>query len=282
MFKMIKTEFQKIKRYHIMLIGLFGMICSPLLQLFSQAAVAEEYKNPHFNFAALVDATIWGNATIFMPVLITLIGGYLINREYVDDTLKNILTVPISFRRFLVGKLAAIGLLAILLGIYSIVVTLVIGICAGLPDISILVLIKGIIQMTGLSVGICIVVFPIIILCSQKPGSFMSSSVIAFIAGYCCMFFKEGLLRNIYPFSAVLTMIGFDTANWAGTLGKGNILLGIVSLSTMLLISVLLICISKSPETAQKSSVRKKGSIMLRPAQKGHLVLLIILPLLLS
>lgn len=40
----IKTEFQKIKRYHIMLIGVLGMACSPLLQLFSQAVIAEELK----------------------------------------------------------------------------------------------------------------------------------------------------------------------------------------------------------------------------------------------
>ena len=128
MFAMIKTEFQKMKRYSILLVGMIGMLCSPLLQLFSQAVMSAEYQNPHFDFAALVNATIWGNATIFMPVLITLIGGYLINREYVDDTLKNMFTVPLSFRRLLSGKLAAIGLLAVILGVYCTVITLIVGI----------------------------------------------------------------------------------------------------------------------------------------------------------
>lgn len=273
---MIKTEFQKIKRYHILLVGIIGVACSPLLQLFSQAAMSEEYKNPHFDFEALVNATIWGNATIFMPVLITLIGGYLINREYVDDTLKNVLMVPISFRRFLTGKLAAIGLLAVIMGVYSVVVTLIAGICAGLPAKTVSVLIRGLFQMTGLSVGIFIVVLPIIILCSQRQGSFMSGSVVAFIAGYCCMFFKEGLLREVYPFSAALTMIGFDTADWAGTEGKGNVLLGGLSLGVMLLLSLLLLCTAKPPETANQEKKNRKGSIFLRSAQRGQLALVLV------
>ena len=65
----IKTEFQKIKRYQILLIGLIGMFCSPLLQFFSQMIVVPEARDPHFDFAALIDATIWGNAQIFMPMM---------------------------------------------------------------------------------------------------------------------------------------------------------------------------------------------------------------------
>ena len=54
----------------------------------------------------------------------------------------------------------------------------------------------------------------------------MVGSVIAFLTGYCVLFFKEGLLRNIYPYSVALTMIGFDTASYSGTSGKGSVPLG--------------------------------------------------------
>lgn len=271
MLSIVKTEFQKIKRYHILLIGVIGMFCSPLVQLFSQMVMTEVAKNPHFDFAALVDDTIWGNAQIFMPVILTLIGGYLINREYTDDTLKNILTIPISFRKFLMGKLATIGLLAIIFGVYSFVVTVVVGVCAGLSDINSSVLIRGLLQMIGLSICIYIVVLPIITICSRKPGLFMGGSVIAFITGYCVLFFKQGILRNIYPFSAALTMIGFDTASYSGTSGKGSIPLAIVSLGTMLLITILLICISRTSEDTHNLEVSKNKGIFLRPAQREKL-----------
>ena len=81
----IKTEFQKMKRYHILLIALIGMFCSPLLQLFSQFAMNDALKDPYYDLAALLESTIWGNAQIFLPVMITLTGGYLINREYTDN-----------------------------------------------------------------------------------------------------------------------------------------------------------------------------------------------------
>lgn len=268
MLAIIKTEFYKMKRYHILLIGMFGMLCSPLLQLFSQAVVEEEYARPHFAFADLIEVTIWGNAEIFMPVLFTLIGGYLINREYSDDTLKNILTVPVSYRKFMTGKLAAIGLLAILLGVYSFVVTVIVGICAGIPDPDILVLAGGLLQMIGLSVGIYIVVLPIIAVCARKPGMFMGGSIIAFITGYMVLFFKEGLLRNIYPYSAALTMIRFDTASYTGTSEKGSIPLAIVSLGTMLLITVLLLCVSGAPGDIHSVKKTKGKGRSMRLAQR--------------
>lgn len=123
----IKTEFQKMKRYHILLIALIGMFCSPLLQLFSQFAMNDALKDPYYDLAAFLESTIWGNAQIFLPVMITLTGGYLINREYTDDTLKNILTVPVSFHRFLWGKLLTSGILAVGFGIYSFFAAIIVG-----------------------------------------------------------------------------------------------------------------------------------------------------------
>lgn len=259
---MIKTEFLKMKRYHILLIGVIGMFCSPLLQLFSQSIMIEEAKNPHFNMAALLEDTVWGNATVFMPVILTLIGGYLINREYTDDTLKNVLTVPLSFRRFLTGKFLTIGLLAAFFGVYCFAATVIVGVCAGLPELDFFVLLKGLWQMVGIALGVYIVILPVLAVCSRKPGGFMGGAVVSFILGYCCMFFKQGLLRNIYPFSAALTLIGFDTGSYAGTSGKGSIPLAILSLGIMTGAAALLTVIAKAPRDThrEKKAKGKAGS----------------------
>lgn len=272
MLAIIKTEFQKIKRYHILLIGIISMLCSPLIQLFSQAVMIEEARHQNLDFAALVELTIWGNAQIMMPITFTLIGGYLINREYTDDTLKNILTVPISFQKFLAGKFLAIGLLAVILGVYSLVVTIVVGIFANLPNINAAAVIIGLLQMIGLSVCIYIVVLPIIAICSQRPGWFMGGVILSFVTGYLILFFKQGVLRNIYPYSAALTMIGFDTTSYTGSSGKGNIPLAILSLGGMLMISFIIIMTSKIPgetKAGQNKNKDKKGNIFLRPTQRG-------------
>lgn len=266
MLSIVLTEFQKIKRYHILLIGIIGMALSPILGLITQNVAIEEAKNANFDLNALVDSTIWNNATIFMPIIFTLIGGYLINREYTDDTLKNILVIPVSLPKLLTGKLAAIGLLSLILGLYSFVTTIIVGICAGLPGMELSILVSGLFYMIGISVCIYIAVLPIISLCGRIRGFFMGGSIIAFVLGYCSMFFKSGVLRNIYPFLASFTVIGFDTTSYINATGKGSIPLGIVSLGTMLLISVFIIAIFKTPREVKTK--HKRSNISLRPAQR--------------
>ena len=89
---------------------------------------------------------------------------------------------------------------------------------------------------------------------------FKSGSVFAFIAGYAVLFFKQGLLRNVYPFSAALTLIGFDTTSYSGTSDKGSIPLGIASLGVMLLLGVLAVCPAGAPGEAAKTG-KKKGKM---------------------
>lgn len=265
----IKTEFLKLKRYHILLVGVIGMVCSPLLQLFSQAIMVDEAKTyTTLDLPALLELTLWGNAQIFMPVIFTLIGGYIVNREFSDDTLKNILTVPISFRRLLLGKLCAMGLLAGLLGVYGFTVTLVIGWVIGLQGFTAAVLLRGFLQMVGLALCIYLVVLPILTVCGRKPGLFMGGSVAAFLAGYSCLFFKTGILRSIYPFSAALTVIGFDSSSYIGAAEKGSLLCGIASLGVMLLFSVLLLYTAKGPKDEKQVFKITGKNFALRAAQQ--------------
>ena len=269
MLSIVLTEFQKIKRYHILLVGIIGMTLSPVLGIVTQNVAMEEAKNPNFDLGALVNNTIWNNAAIFMPVIFTLIGGYLIRREYTYDTLKNILTVPVSFPKLMAGKVAAVGLLALILGWYSFVIAVIVGVFAGLHGMSLFTLAKGFLQMGGISLGTYIAVLPIVSLCGKMPGLYMGGSVIAFFLGYCSMFFKSGLLRNIYPFLASFTVIGFDTASYISAKSEGSVPLGIASLGAMLVISVFFIVGWKTPGEAKTK--QKKHSFSLRPAQRERI-----------
>ena len=271
MIAIIKTEFQKIKRYHILLIGMIGMVIAPILSLLTQTVATEEGRLSDYDFMALMNSSVWNNATIFMPIIFTLIDGYLINREYTDNTLKSVFTVPVSFRKLLTGKLLAVALLTILLGIYSFAITVLAGLITGLEGLTLSALLHGAGQMILLSLCTYLVVLPIITICSRKQGLFMGGAIVAFILGYCSMLFKSGILRNIYPFLATFTVIRFDTTVYMNTHESGNYLLGVLSLGTMLVLSVLLILFSKpagQPGTAKES---KDSAFSLRPAQRAKL-----------
>lgn len=109
MINIIITEFQKLKRYSILWVGIVAVLFSALLAVFQQNSGSEIIQ-----FESYINSVIWNNFSMAFPFMIVLIGGYIINREYVDHTLKNMLTVPISFRKLLTGKVITVGLVGII------------------------------------------------------------------------------------------------------------------------------------------------------------------------
>ncbi len=92
MITIIKTEFLKLKRYNIIVSGIFMMLLSVVLTIFTSTA----NDGSLWDFRYLYEQVIKNNMTLIFPVCITFISGYIMNREYDNDTMKNILTVPIS------------------------------------------------------------------------------------------------------------------------------------------------------------------------------------------
>jgi Uncharacterized protein conserved in bacteria len=269
MLRIIKTEFLKLKRFHILLIGLIGMTLPAILSVFTQAVATPEATTGNFDFSALFSSTIWNSTTIFMPVIFTLIGGYLINREYTDNTLKNILPVPLSFKRLLFGKLLAMGILSVLFGFYSYAVTLVVGLLFRISGLNAAVLFTGLLQMLGTAAFTYIAILPIIAFTSRKSGIFMGGVIVSFLFGYSAMFIKNVTMRSLYPILSGLTVMGFDTGTFMNTSESGNLALSILSLAVMLLLTTVIVMLTNLPQTSSKSKKHKATSMFLRSGQKG-------------
>ena len=73
---------------------------------------------------------------MFFPISLVMIGSWLIDRESTYDTLKNIMTIPVSMPKMLSAKLFWGGIFAVLLGIYSVGVTLITGLTVGLSGLT--------------------------------------------------------------------------------------------------------------------------------------------------
>ena len=119
MWNLLKSELLKLRRCQILLVGLVALALCPLVQYGSQLIVEAEYRNPNYDFSALFENVIWGNTQIFLPISLVMIGGWFIDRESTHDTLKNIMTIPVSMPKMLGAKLLLVSMLAVLLGIYS-------------------------------------------------------------------------------------------------------------------------------------------------------------------
>ena len=254
MVRIVKTEFYKLKRYHILWAGVALMLLSVLLTLFTSMA----NDGSVWDFAYLTEQVIKNNMSMIFPMCISLIAGYMISREQTDDTLKNILTVPISFKWLLTGKLIVCGVLSIIFGLICSLFTIIAEMIVGFPGFQISLALKAALQITAVNFFLYIAVLPIIIITCRKAGSFLVGVIIAFVYGYGGMFAAGNMtLANLYPITASLGMIGYrsyDTAvNW-------NILTCICSLAVIVVISAVLIICMKETELKQAKKKAKKAA----------------------
>lgn len=68
-------------------------------------------------------------------MLTVLLGSYMMERETTDDTLKNMLTIPVTFQRILLGKLMVLLVVVSFFGVVSSVLGSLLGAALKLPGI---------------------------------------------------------------------------------------------------------------------------------------------------
>lgn len=141
---------------------------------------------------------------------ITLIAGYIIAREEKDDTLKNILTVPLTLKHLIAGKLLVCGAISLFLGLICTAFTVLAELLMVFPNFSIDAVIQGLVQITLLNLFLYISVLPIIVFTSHFVNGFLAGVLIAFAYGYGGMFAAGNMkLANIYPITASPGMIHY-------------------------------------------------------------------------
>lgn len=206
MLRLVKTELWKLKRFSVIWIGIAATLSVVLLTRF-MATAADGVVHTFENFS---DDVIWNNFTLIYPAVITLIAGSIIERERNDDTMKNLLSIPVSFRRLLLGKLLASCLLAVLLAVLEFAFTFGVSFISRFPGFSAGGAVCSLLQMIGMNLCVYIAVLPIIILTGRRAGTFMTGVIFAFFYGFIGAFVTGHGLNNIYPITAGLGLIGYQ------------------------------------------------------------------------
>lgn len=266
---LIKTEWRKLQRCQILLVGIVALALCPVVQYGSQLIMAEEFRDPNFDFAQLFVHVIWGNSQIFLPISLVMTGGWLIDRETAHDTLKNIRAVPVSMPRLLAAKLAVMGILAVLFGGYSVLVTLLTGLITGLPGASAALILQCGLQVIVAAFTTYLVCTPLILIFGQLRGAYLGGSILTFFLGYSILFFKGGVLASAYPFSAALILAGFDLEAYNGATTPPNLLLAVAGMAAVLVLTAALLACSKRQRDIGPRSV-KKTKKRGRASRSGH------------
>jgi len=237
MLLLARIEFAKLKRCNVYYVGMITLLFAPLISVFQQLSLNEPI--PHFGFYHLVNDTIWNNMSLFLPVTILFLGGYMINREYTEDTLKNMYIVPVTYQALVYGKLAALALMTTLYCAYSAVLTVVISAIFFPEGLSLFSMITGAGKIIIAGLCIYIALMPIMCWCCGGKNRFMAAAVLGFLYGFLGIPIAGHGLQDYYPITAGLTLIHYN-AGTNDTL-PCNTALAFSVLLTMLLISFLIL-----------------------------------------
>lgn len=113
------SEWMKLKRSKALTIGLSGSYIVPVFVLFN--SIQRHLKNPNeiIDLFGLYDGAIMFLMLLFAPLVMAVTATYIISREYSEQTLKTILTVPVSRKKFLAGKFCILFLVVMLFMLIS-------------------------------------------------------------------------------------------------------------------------------------------------------------------
>lgn len=105
MLKLLKCECIKLRRSKFLLIGSLGTLIVPLFVYVKAAAGYLSDSDNAISVFSLYDSALMFLMLLFAPMVLTILGAWIISREYTDGTLKNIFVIPVSQTTFLCGKL---------------------------------------------------------------------------------------------------------------------------------------------------------------------------------
>ena len=255
MISIVLSEFQKIKRYGILWVGIVAVFFVFVLAIFQTSFDTETA-----TYEVFANNVIWNNFSLGFPFVIVLTGGYIINREYTDNTLKSVTTVPVSLKRLLIGKLIVTGLLTVLFAVFSFLCTLLAGAFVlhcenmGTAEVG-----HSLLQICAVALFNFVAVAPLIVWFGRKRDRFFTGTGIAFFYGFCGIFVAGRNLTDFYPITAGLGIIGY--AGQEGTVYNPLIGCGVLLLMAVLTAALIAAYPSYDQVMAPSQGRRKQNKV---------------------
>lgn len=137
MVNLLYTEFLKLKRSKMFLVSIFGAAAAPFMCFIGYYVyIQNHHPGSTVEFNKLFSQT---NLYIILMLGILLYGvitSYVFNREYMENTLKNLLTIPVSRISFIMSKLLILLIWIMTLTIVAWLLTLIFGLIGPFEGLS--------------------------------------------------------------------------------------------------------------------------------------------------
>lgn len=119
MLKLIQCEYLKLKRSKFLLIGISGTLIVPFFVIVQAVTKYFSHKAAAVSLFSLYDGALMFLMLLFGPLVLTILGSWIISREYTDGTLKNIFAIPVSHTAFIIGKMLFLAILDLMFMLVS-------------------------------------------------------------------------------------------------------------------------------------------------------------------
>ncbi len=193
----IIAEIMKLKRSSTVWLSILMVSVSPLLNILI-------YFNAHVRLQVFDNNIIMLNIILVFPFLYGIIITYLFNREYQEDMMKTLLTVPVSKNNLIFSKIILLIMWSMLLGICSSLITVILGSFIGISQINI----SSILDIFLVNLKTCIIyvlcMIPIVIIAIiSKMGYVLAMGACTVITIGNFLVQGGGKIACIYPWTIV-------------------------------------------------------------------------------
>lgn len=258
MVAIVVTELQKLKRYAVLKVGGIVVLLSVLFS-FAPVLANDGFQE---DLPLIMGNILESNCIYFFPAMIVLTAGFIARREYTEDTLKNVLTVPVSLRKLLLGKILVVLLLTILLSVLSGLLGLLLCCMAGLSNTTWILAAEWMGRIVFGNVFLFVALLPITMVSTLAADTVYLCTAAGFVYGFLASL--EWAPLNYYPVKAVLILFdpqcgaGYDFVHY--TKGGAWITLLVVFCASILLFLLIKPAEKmRRKEKAPPKAVRAKG-----------------------
>jgi len=207
---LLYCEFLKLKRSNMLLISLLGALVAPALMFAN--GVRSHYTRPDLItvMGDFYDSCTTYSMLMFGLIVYAVITAYLFSREYIEDTLKTILTVPIQKLTFITSKFILLFVWILFLTLISwisiYVFSAIYNAMFGLVEFGIAVAIKYLFKMILGGILMFLTITPIAFLSIWTKGFVAPLIVAATIAMGNVLIYSESL-GALFPWAASYLLI---------------------------------------------------------------------------
>ncbi len=209
MINLLYTEFLKLKRSQMLLISMLGATTAPFVCFIAYLNMKSKKPGVPVLFNEVFSET---NLYVVLLTGVTLYGviaTYLFNREYTENTLKNLLTIPVSRTSFFMSKLILLLIWILLLTVVAWGLTLIFGLIGQFEGLSLTVLIKAFKEYIVGGIFLFLLTTPTILV-TLLFKNYVPSLVFTIAITMVNVLIGNSEYRVLYPWSAVLVIANKD------------------------------------------------------------------------